>query len=81
MGKTGTPGETLHADWFGAWDEYTQSRWENGCINGALSGVSGDLCDGGRMPDAGGGGDATRLPRLAPIPPMPSGMDMSSMQH
>lgn len=75
MGRTKMPGETLHADWFGAWDDHTMDRWMKGCINKALSGNNGDLCDGGRSGDAGYN-RLTPPPRLAPVPPMPAAMHM-----
>jgi hypothetical protein len=78
MGKTKTPGESLHADWFGAWDDYTMDRWMKGCINNAFGGNNGDLCDGGRMPDAAVS-NLSALPRLVPTPPMPMSMSMPGM--
>lgn len=59
------PGQTLHADWFGAWDDKTQDRWLWGCIDRALGGNNGDLCDGGRIQDS------TSLPRPPTRVPVP----------
>ncbi len=40
------PGSTLHADWFGAWDNGVQERWTQNCLREMRNGNNGDLCDG-----------------------------------
>lgn len=76
MGKTKIPGETLHADWFGAWDEQTMDRVMKGCIGLGRGGNNGDLCDGDRVPDALG---TQAPPRMVPLPGMPAAS--SAMMH
>ena len=44
MGMAG--GSTLHADWFGAWEDSILARWTNNCIDKLLSCSGGDLGDG-----------------------------------
>lgn len=39
-------GVTLHADWFGAWEDAIAARWTRNCIDGAKSCTGGDLGDG-----------------------------------
>lgn len=39
-------GSTVHADWFGAWDDATLKRWLAGCIDRFLNCSGGDLGDG-----------------------------------
>ena len=39
-------GSTVHADWFGAWDDDTLKRWLAGCIDRFLNCSGGDLGDG-----------------------------------
>ncbi len=45
-GMTMAPGSTLHADWFGAWDDGVMATWTQRCIRGLLSCSSGQLGDG-----------------------------------
>ena len=47
MGKA--PGTTLHADWFGAWEDAILERWTAGCIDKLLSCSGGDLGDGQQL--------------------------------
>jgi hypothetical protein len=42
-------GVTLHADWFGAWEDAVQDRWTKNCIDGAKSCTGGDLGDGWQL--------------------------------
>jgi hypothetical protein len=60
-------GSTLHADWFGAWDNTAMSIWTDNCINKLLN------CSGGNL----GNGQAMKMysgfswnanPRLVPVP-------------
>lgn len=37
------PGSTMHADWFGAWDDGIMKKWLDGCINNFAS------CSGGNL--------------------------------
>ncbi len=43
------PGTTLHADWWGAWDNDVQAMWIDNCINKRLSCSGGDLGNGKQM--------------------------------
>ena len=47
MGLPG--GTTLHADWFGAWEDSILSAWSANCLDKRLSCNSGDLGDGRQM--------------------------------
>ena len=42
-------GTTLHADWFGAWDDTVLDMWTNGCINKQLNCSGGDLGNGKQL--------------------------------
>jgi hypothetical protein len=49
MGATpGPDGTTLHADWYGAWDNATQDRWLN-CIRKDKNASGGSFCDGAQL--------------------------------
>lgn len=41
-----TPGTTMHADWFGAWEDSVIKTWTDNCINLLLSCTGGDLGNG-----------------------------------
>ncbi|MEH3102533.1 MAG: DUF1996 domain-containing protein [Sphingomonas phyllosphaerae] len=43
------PGSTLHADWFGAWDDSVMRMWTDNCINKLLSCNGGDLGNGKQL--------------------------------
>jgi hypothetical protein len=43
------PGTTLHADWFGAWEDQIQTLWTANCINKRLNCSGGDLGNGQQM--------------------------------
>jgi hypothetical protein len=66
-------GFTLHADWFGAWDNTVMAMWTDNCIDKFLNCSAGDLGNGFRLK-----GDATAPeamgwlanPRLVPVPAM-----------
>ncbi len=42
-------GSTMHADWFGAWDDRTQERWVDNCLKGLRNASNGNLCDGTQL--------------------------------
>lgn len=67
------PGTTFHSDWFGAWDDDIKARWQKGCIDGFLSGVEGNLCDGFGLNRAAGQRFSWPIgeQRLVPIPVRP----------
>jgi hypothetical protein len=44
-----TPGSTLHADWFGAWEDSVMKTWTEHCVNQLLSCSGGDLGDGQQL--------------------------------
>ncbi|MFL5320381.1 MAG: DUF1996 domain-containing protein, partial [Myxococcaceae bacterium] len=44
-----TPGTTFHADWFGAWDDDTLTKWTDNCINKQLNCSGGNLGNGQEM--------------------------------
>ena len=43
------PGTTLHADWFGAWEDSALDLWTANCIDKSLSCSGGDLGNGQQM--------------------------------
>ncbi len=42
-------GSTMHADWFGAWDNPIQERWVDNCLRGSRNASNGNLCDGTQL--------------------------------
>ena len=44
-----TPGSTLHADWFGAWEDSIMKIWTDHCVNLLLNCSGGDLGDGRQL--------------------------------
>jgi hypothetical protein len=40
------PGRTVHADWYGAWDENAMRAWEDNCIDKHLNCSAGNLGNG-----------------------------------
>ena len=48
------PGTTMHADWFGAWDDTVMQMWTDNCINKLLSCSGGDLGNGKQLRGAAG---------------------------
>ena len=43
------PGTTLHADWFGAWDDGIMKTWSGNCIDKLLTCTGGDLGNGQQL--------------------------------
>ena len=63
-----TPGSTLHADWFGAWDTPVMTMWTDNCINLLLNCSGGDLGNGQQM-KMYSGFTWTANPRVVSPPP------------
>jgi hypothetical protein len=63
-------GVTLHADWFGAWEDSVLARWTKNCIDGAKSCTGGDLGDGVQIKTTAGYVVPNGRP-LAPLPDAP----------
>lgn len=61
------PGTTLHADWFGAWDNTVEAMWMDKCINNHLNCSGGDL-GSGRGVNGMWGINWVTNPRLVPVP-------------
>ncbi len=61
-------GSTMHADWFGAWDNDTQNRWVTKCLKGNLSVSNGNLCDGQQLKEAPRYSGPNRLSGWTPKP-------------
>jgi hypothetical protein len=59
-------GSTLHADWFGAWDDPTMAAWTDNCINKMLNCSAGLMGNGMALQGAAVSGNAN--PRLVPVP-------------
>lgn len=47
--QAAVPGTTLHADWFGAWEDDIMSMWIANCIDKMLSCAAGDLGNGKQL--------------------------------
>ena len=63
-------GSTLHADWFGAWDNPIQTRWHRECLIEMRSSNNGNLCDGqglNGMQYVGALSSAARVPGYTPM--------------
>ena len=43
------PGTTMHADWFGAWDDDVMKMWNGNCIDKLLNCSGGDLGNGKQL--------------------------------
>jgi hypothetical protein len=61
------PGTTLHADWWGAWDDQVLAMWIDNCINKMLNCSGGDLGNGKQLKQAWAF-SWTASPRLVPAP-------------
>ena len=48
------PGSTMHADWFGAWEDSTLDTWTANCIEKLLSCSGGDLGNGTQIKTSAG---------------------------
>ncbi|QDZ07639.1 DUF1996 domain-containing protein [Sphingomonas panacisoli] len=64
------PGSTIHADWFGAWDDSVIDLWTANCINKMLSCSGGDLGNGQQLKLLTGYSPTTTT-TLADIPARP----------
>jgi hypothetical protein len=65
-----TPGSSLHADWFGAWDDIIMEKWTSHCINRLLNCSGGDLGNGWQLKNFAGF-SYTANPRLVSAPTKP----------
>lgn len=70
-GMVMTPGTTLHADWWGAWDPIVQSMWETNCLDDLRNASGGDLCNGKQM-KMFAGFSWIAMPRVVPVPAKPA---------
>jgi hypothetical protein len=61
-------GSTLHADWFGAWDNPVQDRWLKACLIGYRSASNGVLCDGQQLKAPPKYSGSNRLSGWGPVP-------------
>jgi hypothetical protein len=64
------PGTTMHADWFGAWEDSILALWTTNCIDKLLSCTGGDLGNGTQLTLLKGYDYGTTTV-LADIPPKP----------
>jgi hypothetical protein len=65
-------GSTYHADWWGAWDDGVMMTWNDNCIEKALDGSGGDLCNGTMLKGASQPSYGWSNPnRLVPVPARP----------
>jgi hypothetical protein len=68
MSTTRPNGSTLHADWFGAWDNPVQDRFFEACLLGYRSASNGVLCDGQQLKAVPKYSGPTRLGGWTPMP-------------
>jgi cell division septation protein DedD len=61
-------GSTLHADWFGAWDNPVQDRFFKSCLLGNRSASNGVLCDGQQLKAPPRYSGSSRLTGWGPTP-------------
>lgn len=61
------PGTTIHADWFGAWDDSVMAMWTANCIDRLLNCSGGDLGNGKQL-KMFAGFSWTANPRLVAVP-------------
>jgi hypothetical protein len=61
-------GSTLHADWYGAWDNAIQDRFLKSCLLGVRSASNGTLCDGQQLKEAPKYAGPWRLGGWSPMP-------------
>ena len=61
------PGTTMHADWWGAWDNNVQAMWHQNCIDKMLDCSGGDLGNGKQI-KMFSGFSWNANPRLVPVP-------------
>ena len=66
-------GTTLHADWFGAWDDTVLDMWTEGCINKQLNCSGGDLGNGKQL-KMFDGFKWVAEPHVVPVPARPGGV-------
>lgn len=65
-------GESMHADWWGGWDEDIMMRWYTSCLLGQSSATMGHLCDGKqRLIPNGSLPTANRSSYVVDAPPRP----------
>lgn len=65
------PGSTIHADWFGAWEDSVLATWTENCIEKLLSCSGGDLGNGTQIKTTAGYSYGTTT-TLADIPAKPN---------
>jgi hypothetical protein len=63
------PGTTIHADWFGAWDDSVMKMWTDNCVNKLLNCSGGDLGNGLQL-KMFNAFSWTANPRVVPPPPL-----------
>lgn len=66
----GPRGASLHADWFGAWDNPVQTRWHQHCAVEMRNSNNGNLCDGQTLTGATWSGNITGPGRISGWTPM-----------
>ncbi len=62
------PGSTLHADWWGAWDDPTMDAWTANCIDKLLNCNGGNLGNGWQMKQEGSPLTYKAEPHVVPVP-------------
>jgi hypothetical protein len=74
------PGKSVHADWFGGWDDTVLKTWHDNCIDKLLSCSAGNLGNGTSLKSSTHQSWSLTAPFIVDPPPMPV-MDMSTMSH
>ncbi len=66
-----TNGESMHADWWGGWDEEISNRWFTNCLKGLNDAANGNLCDGKLLKQHGTLPTFYQGPFVVDAPPRP----------
>jgi hypothetical protein len=67
-GFNGTPGGTLHADWWGGWNDDAMNLWTNGCMRAARNCSFGQTGGSNRLAPLNGL-ETYQGPNFLPLPP------------
>lgn len=62
-------GSTLHADWFGAWEDSVEATWVDRCLRRGHSVSLGNLCNGTMLKPAANYTGSKRIPGWTPSAP------------
>jgi hypothetical protein len=75
------PGKSVHADWFGAWDDGVLKTWEGNCIDKLLNCSSGNLGNGTMLKPSTHPSTLPTAPRIVDPPAAATTMEHSMLGH